>query len=299
LHDVPGVPLCWIEAAAMQVSDEILTVLWLGAGAVALWMFLPAVLDALGLTYRYGHVENDAAAIEPSGDDDEYEALFGELRGLGFEPVGRRSNTCWFFLHHWYRNFQARIFVEHVRTPSGALRQGESMATTYKLRAWDPWRLCFVTAFSDGAILITANQMERLRIDEPKYMRWGLATPDRALLLERHREACRDFAAGGRQAAVLSAHEVNNLILHHEARNHRKQYRWNGLKSRRAYLGWLAVWLALVYPFTETAPALLPLSIIGWGLVVPFVHAHLFRVVSASFRAEDERRQRTDPRRVG
>ena len=69
----------------------------------------------------------------------------------GFEPVGQRSNTLWFFLHHWYRNFQSRVF---------AARQGDCIAVTYKLRDWDSWRLCFATAFSDGAILQTANQME-------------------------------------------------------------------------------------------------------------------------------------------
>src|SRR5260370_448446 len=89
------------------------------------------------------------------------------------------------------------------------------VAVTYKLRPWDPWRLCCVTAFSDGALVETANQMENLRIDEPDYLRWGLATPDRALLLERHREACRSFAAeGSRSVAVLPVEEVNRLELH-------------------------------------------------------------------------------------
>ena len=31
----------------MQLTNEALAVLWLGAGAVALWMLLPAVLNAL------------------------------------------------------------------------------------------------------------------------------------------------------------------------------------------------------------------------------------------------------------
>jgi hypothetical protein len=107
---------------------------------------LPAVLNALGLTYRQGHVDDQAAALEPSGDDAEYEDLFGQSRRLGFEPVGRRSNSYWFFLHYWYRNFQARVF---------AVRQGDCIALTYKLRAWDSCRLCLVTAFSDGAFRLS------------------------------------------------------------------------------------------------------------------------------------------------
>jgi hypothetical protein len=271
----------------MQVNNETLALLWLGAGAVALWMFLPAVLNALGLTYWKGYVDDHAAALEPSGDDAEYEALFSQLRCLGFEPFGRRSTTCWFFLHHWYRNFQSRVF---------AVRQGDCIALTYKLRAWDRWRLCFVTAFSDGAILQTANQMESFRIAEPNYLRWGLATPDRAVLLERHREACRDFAAaGGRSVAVLPADEVSRLSRHHEARNHRKRHRWTGLKTMSTSLWCLGIGLALVRRCGGTDPYLLPVGVMAWGLLWPVVHAQLFRASAASFRAQDAHRQGNQP----
>src|SRR5262245_58027232 len=100
-----------VESLSMTVTSETLAVLWLGAGAVALWRLLPAVLNALGLTCRRSLIDDDAAALEPWGDDAAYEDLFGQLRRLGFAPVGRRSTTCWFFLHHWYRNFQSRVFT--------------------------------------------------------------------------------------------------------------------------------------------------------------------------------------------
>jgi hypothetical protein len=282
-----GVLLCLIETVAMQVPDETLTLLWLGAGAVAVWMLLPAVLNALGLTYGEGHVDSDAAALEPSGDDAGYEALFGQLRGLGFEPVGRRSNTFWFFLHHWYRNFQAHVF---------AGPQGDCIALTYQLRAWDHWRLAFATAFSDGAVLITANQMESLRREEPNYLRWGLATPDRALLLERHRDACRDFAAaGGRSVAVLPAGEVCRLIRDHETRNHRKRHRWTGLKVMSRSLCCLGIGLALVRGLGLSGPYLLPAGIFAWALLWPAFHDRQFRASAASFRARDARRHRNQP----
>jgi hypothetical protein len=250
-------------------------------------MFLPAVLNALGLTYRHGHVDDDAAALEPSSDDAEYEALFGQLRRLEFEPVGRRYTTCWFFIHHWYRSFQSRVF---------AARQGDCIALTYKLRAWDPWRLCFVTAFSDGAILETANQMETFRVEEPNFLRWALATPDRGMLLERHRQACRDFAAaGGRSVAVLPADEVSRLSRYHEALNHRRRHRWTGLKTMAPSLGCLGIGLALVGRFAGTAPSLLPIAIIAWGVLWPVVHAQFFRVAAASLRADDARRQGNQP----
>jgi hypothetical protein len=271
----------------MRLSDETLAVLWLGAGAVAVWRLLPAVLNALGLTFRHGSIDGDAAALEPSGDDAEYDDLFAQLRRNGFEPVGRRSTTCWFFLHHWHKNFQSRVF---------AARQGDCIALAYRLRVWDRWRLCFVTAFSDESIVETANQMERFRIDEPDHLRWGLATPDRGLLLERHREVCREFAAAGsRRAAPLPAEEVNRLIRHHEIRHHRKCHRWTGLKVVSTSLWPLAVALLLARRFAATAPYLLPVGIIAWGFLWPAIYASLFRAAAGSFRAEDARRQRNQP----
>ena len=97
----------------MQLTNETLAALWLGAGAVAVWRLLPAVFNALGLTLRRGSIDANAAALEPSGEDAEYDDLFTQLRLNGFEPVGRRSTTCWFFLHHWYRKFRSRVFAAH------------------------------------------------------------------------------------------------------------------------------------------------------------------------------------------
>jgi len=56
--------------------------------------------------------------------------------------------------------------------------------------------------------------MESLLIDEPNYLRWGLASPDRAMLLEHHRELCRSFTAGGlRSVAGLPVEQVNRLSV--------------------------------------------------------------------------------------
>ena len=276
----------------MHITTETMVVLWLGAGAVALWMLLPAVLNALGLTLRRSVIEDNPSAVEPAGDDAEYEDLVGQLRRLGFEPVGPRTTTCWLFTHHWYRKFEARVF---------AARKGDCMVLTYKLRTWDPWRLCFVTAFSDGAIVQTANQMESFRIDEPEHRRWGLATSDRGLLLERHCAMCLDFAAqGSRTVAVLPAEQVSRLEGHHASRYHRQRHRWTGLKVMSHSLWLLGIGLLLVRRYGGQAPYLLPVSVIAWGILWPAVHARLFRNAAGSFRVEDARRQRNQktPRRL-
>jgi hypothetical protein len=273
----------------MQLSDETLTILWLGAGAAAMWMLLPAVLNALGLTLRRSVIEDNPTAAEPTGDDAEYEDLVGQLRQLGFEPVGRRTTTCWLFLHHWYRKFESRVF---------AAREGDCIALTYKLRTWDPWRLCFATAFSDGAIVETANQMANFRIDEPDHLRWGLVTPDRGLLLKRHREVCRDFEAGGRRIAKLPAGEVNECIQHHESSYHRRQHRWTGLNIMSVALVFLGIGLVLIRRFGNE-PYLYPVSILAWGLLWPAVHAYLFHAAAGANRARDARQSNQPaPRRA-
>src|SRR5205085_8805956 len=117
-------------------------------------------------------------------------------------------------------------------------------------RAGDPWRLCFVTAFSDAAIVETANQMASFRINEPDHWRWGLATPDRGLLLERHREVCREFAAeGSRRIAKLPAEQVNECILIHQCRFHRQRHRWTGLTLMATSFWLLGLGLPLVVWF--------------------------------------------------
>jgi hypothetical protein len=85
------------------------------------------------------------------------------------------------------------------------------------------------------------------------------------------------------------------LIGHHEARNHRQRHRWTGLKSMSTSLWCLGIGLALVRRFGGTAPYLLPVSVMAWGLLWPVVHAQLFRAAAASFRANDARRQGNQP----
>jgi hypothetical protein len=252
-------------------------------------MLLPAVLNALGLTLRHSVIEHDPAAVEPSGDDAEYEDLAGQLRRLGFEPVGPRTTTVWFFLHHWHRKFESRVW---------AARQGDCIALTYKLRDWDPWRLCFVTAFSDGAIVETANQMANFRIDEPDHYRWALITPDRGLLLERHRAVCRDFAAAGaRSVANLPAEQVNQCEQAVSSRSHRRRHRFQGLNTMAGSLVTLCAGLALVYRFADDAPFLYPATIFAWGLLWPAYFAFLFRASAGASRAEDARQANRPARR--
>ena len=80
----------------MQLTDETLTILWLAAGAVALWMLLPAVLNALGLTLRRSVIEDNPAAVEPTGDDAELHSILADacaLRACAFRRDARPIRT--------------------------------------------------------------------------------------------------------------------------------------------------------------------------------------------------------------
>jgi hypothetical protein len=266
-------------------STEAAAVLWGAAALVALRIVLPGVLSALGLTFCRSNIDNDSAALEPAGDDAEYEELFGQLRRLGFVPVGARRNTYWFYLHHWRKVFHARLF---------AMPQGDSLAVTYKLRAWDRWRLSYVTAFSDEAIVETANQVASLRIEEPQHIRWGFVTADRGLLLERHRELCRHFASlAPRRIANLPAEEISRVLQAHEVRHISRQHRWTGLKSVSNAAFMIGLPVLVVRRCGTATPCLLPLSILTAGLLWPLVQAALFRAAARTF-AEADARSRTD-----
>jgi hypothetical protein len=94
--------------------------------------------------------------------------------------------------------------------------------------------------------------------------------------------------------------QVIRLELNHASRYHRKCHRGTGLVAMSNSLWCLGIGLLLVRRFADTAPYLLPISVMAWGLLWPVVHASFFRAAAGSFRAEDARRQRDQqtPRRL-
>src|SRR5262249_39120177 len=131
--------------------------------------------------------------------------------------------------------------------------------------------------------------------------RWALITPDRGLLLERHREVCRDFAAtGARSVANLPAEQVNQCQQAVDSRSHRRRHRFQGLNTMAGSLVTLCAGLALIRPLADDAPFLFPVTILAWGLLWPALHAFQFRAAAAASRAEDARQaNRPAPRRAG
>jgi hypothetical protein len=260
-------------------TDTLCTVLWgLAATAVA-WVCLPNVMQLLGQTRFESETDEDAAAIEPTGDDPEYAALVADLRRLGFEPLGIRWTTGRFYCGHWVKTF---------RSPTFATPRRDCFASVWRFFPNDPWRLGFLTAFTDGGLVESANQMESFKIQEERHWRWGFATPDRGELLGRHRELVEQYTAEhGCTVDNTSLQRLGELLIEHEGRWFRKDAAVTAL----AQLGGTLVLIA--------APALAVGSLVGWdGWLLPLAvfggtirhvvgSIALFRQAARQFRQED------------
>jgi len=179
--------------------DFFTAVLWGLAASAALLTCLPMLLALLGLTRVEFIPTGGPEAAEPAGDDACYADLYDRLRELGFEPLGSRVEVAWFFMWYWRRRGLPGLVL--VRPGSGCA------ASLYRLYRGDPWRLSFATVLTDGTLISTANQIERLRIDRPGYYRRGYVTQDLGELLRLHEEAVADFRARDGEIAHLNLNE--------------------------------------------------------------------------------------------
>jgi hypothetical protein len=91
-------------------------ILWALAAVATVWAFVPPIVTALGLYRSYGTAVEDPQAVEPAGDDPEYEQKYHELLALGFAPVGVLTEHFWLFAFHWYKAFPARCLATADRT---------------------------------------------------------------------------------------------------------------------------------------------------------------------------------------
>jgi hypothetical protein len=183
----------------IAVPDAFTLALWGLAALVAAFTCLPMLLAILGFTRVQITPTGGPETAEPTGNDPGYADLYDRLRQLGFEPLGGRVEIAWFFMWYWRR----RSLPGFVLAGPG----GECFASLYHLYVGDPWRLCFSTVMTDGTLVSTANQIERLRIDRPGYYRRGYVTQDLGELLRLHEAAVADFRARGYDVARPDLHE--------------------------------------------------------------------------------------------
>jgi hypothetical protein len=196
------------------MTDEVYLLLWGLAGVAVALTCAPMLLALLGLTRCRCTCAPDPDALEPTGDDDAYAAIFAQLQALGLRPAGTQRVTAWFFAFHWVKSFDLRMFA----TP-----RGDCFAAVYRLVDGEPWRVTYSTGFTDGALVQSGSTLEDLKVQEEDYLRWGFVTADLAELLGLHRELVGRFAeAGGRAVAPLSLAEVCELEERYSERGARK-----------------------------------------------------------------------------
>ena len=243
------------------------SLLWCVAGVVMVWVCMPMLLMMLRQTQVTFAVLGGPESARPTGDDAQYADLFERLSDLGFEPLGSRSEIGWFCNGHWYKKFPpGRIFATPER---------DVFVSLFRIFPGHPWRLAFSTVFTDGALVMTANQMPNFRIDLPDYLRWGDPTPDLAELLRLHREAAEDFSRDrGRTVAAPDLEGVCQTICRHSERHLRHkglEMGLNGLTTPLVFVGMIAFGAGYYFGFDRwTLPAAVALGGVAYSLLRPY-----------------------------
>jgi len=174
------------------VNGNLDELLWPAAGLAALLLCLPMIVGMLGGTILRVRTLASPADCEPSGDE-EYAFSYHQLRGLGFEPLGVKEESAWFFAHHYVKRFRSRVFFH----------AGHGVyAAVYELVSGDGFRVLLSTLLADGRLLQTGSCLESLVISREKYYRWGVTTRLVGEQLRAHLDLLRDRWQGGVIAPV-------------------------------------------------------------------------------------------------
>jgi hypothetical protein len=252
--------------------------LWTAAGLVVLWTCLPSVLEWLGCRRIYMEGVDDPGAAEP-GDEPTYAAVAAELKALGFEPVGVKTTRMWFTGFRWTKTFRVYLF---------GTRSRDVFAAVFRLVPDEPWRLAFTTAFTDGALVQSANQLNGLKIEHDDYLRWGSATVNRTELLHLHRDVSEQFRAkGNRTVAPLSSALYAELDRRHSENVLNRDFKHLPLQCLSyvlMHLLPLALLLGVQFGFGSV---LVPAAVIAGGLFHLVTQARVFGQAAARLRTED------------
>ena len=269
----------------LWLSPEILdSLLWSAAGLVAAWVFLPPLFTMLGQTRVTLTVVGGPESVEPTDDDPQYGDLFGRLSALGFEPLGSRVETGWFFNQHWVKSFPVgRILATPER---------DCFVSLFRLFHGDPWRVAFSTLLNDGSLVQTANQMVKVVIDHQGYFRWGCPSPDLGEVLRQHHLTVEDYRAshGLGFAAPCGMEAICDAMRRHSERYLRSQGLVNGFKHLQTPLVLLVMLLGGWTVYFGYTPWALPIGVIlcgvGYQALLPFS----VRDASRRLREEDQER---------
>jgi hypothetical protein len=253
---------------------------------VALWglallatsfVCVPMLLGALGLTRVRKTCEWGGEYSVPPGAEDEYVFYTGQLRALGFEPIGLKCSDARFFAYHWRWRCTTQVF---------ASRRHGCFALVYQLAHGDGLRACFMSVFADGSMVCTSNSMKRLKIEEDDYLRRGLPTTDLDWLLNNHLEMVARPSWSGRGAAPLDLEFLTERDEYFERRH---------LATRHRDLPWGILMIAAVLIGVPAAIGAYFFGVDHWMTpALTFLAAVCFRPIMTSMRNQGSREIRKE-----
>jgi len=254
---------------------------WLALWGLALLatsvVCLPMVLGALGLTRVRKTGEWGGDYPVPPDAEDEYVFLTGQLRSLGFEPLGLKRTAASFFAYHWRWRCTTQVF---------ASRRHGCFASVYQLAHGDGLRANFMTVFADGSMVVTSNSMKRLKIEEDDYLRVGLPTTDLDCLLNNHLETVARPSWSGRGTTTLDLDFLAERDEYFEQRH---------LKTRHRELPWSILLIAVVLIGVPAAIGAYFFGVDHWMTpAVTFAAAVCFRPIMTSMRNQGSREIRKE-----
>ena len=265
----------------MNFAPDFFTLaLWGVAALTVACVLLPMVLAILGFTRVQILPTGGPDDAVPTGDDPGYADLFDRLREMGFRPAGRRVEKGWFYLWYWCRTSLPGYLLVSPR--------GDCYASLYRLYRGDPWRLCFSTVLTDGTLVSTANQMERLRIDRPGYYRRGYVTQDLAELLRLHEDAVADFAARGGTVATPDLKEYCDVAAQRTEEYLREKGKGQSFKcfyTALLLLGFCAAASGAWLGFDHWA---VPAAVIGGGVLYMLLMPTTIRSGAQAIQRQEE-----------
>jgi hypothetical protein len=221
-------------------ADDVRTLLtWAlaAAGGVwALWLCSPQLLDLLGLG---GFANGVRGGPEEMGDDripEGHAALAGQLRELGFTPLGV----------YWEGVRSGPTFEEWVYFS----REERCYASLYGFTRGVP-RVSFITALADGGQIHTKNFTLGVEADADGLLARGTATRDLTEVLSLHRDGVARFASQGRRPtdcydlthySRVQVEYYHNPLLRGPARKEGLQILGMKLATLAAFSGLASAW---------------------------------------------------------
>jgi hypothetical protein len=155
--------------------------LMLLAGSLLLAICLPNLLQLVGWHRFHNGIYGGPSDVEPEGKGDLYAHYYGQLRQLGFEPLGV----------YW----EQVIFGRPSQEFAFVLPKENCQAIVYRLAGGD-FRVVFKTVFVDGALVKTCNY-SRDPQKETDCLVQGVPTQNLMTALAEHRQAVARFRLAG------------------------------------------------------------------------------------------------------